>query len=64
MEFEDREGGVFIRHTITAGYHGIGKLLDPLLTLHFNDDFRKAMDEHVKTEFPRLRNLLHSEFSA
>lgn len=59
MEFDDREGGVFIRHIITAGYNGIGKLLDPLLKLHFSDDFRKAMDEHVKTEFPKLRDLLH-----
>ncbi len=61
MEFEDKDGGVFIRHVITAGYTGIGTLLDPLLKLHFSDDFQKAMDEHVKTEFPRLRNLLHSE---
>ena len=60
MEFEDNENGVLIKHTISAGYKGIGSLLDPLFKLHFNNDFRRAMDEHVKTEFPKLRDLLHS----
>lgn len=59
LEFEDKEGGVFIKHIITAGFNGIGKQFDPLLKLYFNDDFRKAMDEHVKTEFPKLKPILH-----
>jgi predicted secreted protein len=58
LELADRDGGVALRHTITAGYRGIGRVLDPLLRLYFSPAFATAMDEHVRTEFPLLRDLL------
>ena len=61
IKFEDNEGGVDIIHTITAGYRGIGKMLDPALGLFFSDDFKKEMDEHAQTEFLKLRDMLSSK---
>jgi hypothetical protein len=51
-------GGVDLRHTITAGWNGPGWLLDPLFRCYFTRGFAVAMDAHVHTEFPRLRDLL------
>ena len=31
LELADRGGGVDLRHTITAGFRGVGRILDPLL---------------------------------
>lgn len=59
VELADQERGVAIRHTITAGWTGLGRLLDPLFRLYFSSRFAAAMDEHVRTEFPLLRDRLH-----
>lgn len=60
MAFDDDEaGGVRIVHTLRAGYAGPGRVLDPLLRLHFTAEFERAMDAHVRTEFAKLRELLH-----
>jgi hypothetical protein len=59
LELADGDGGVDIRHTITAGWTGAGRLIDPLLRRYFTRSFAAAMDEHACTEFPRLRDLLH-----
>ncbi|HEU5474931.1 MAG TPA: hypothetical protein VFV67_30175 [Actinophytocola sp.] len=56
LELTDRDGAVAIRHTIRAGYTGVGRLLDPLLRLYFTAEFTRAMDDHVHTEFPLLRD--------
>lgn len=53
------ERGVSLRHTITAGWSGRGRLLDPLWRLYFSKSFAGAMDRHVHTEFPLMRDLLH-----
>ena len=58
LELADRDGGVLVRHTITAGYRGIGRMLDPLLRHYFSPAFAAAMDQHVRTEFPLLRDRL------
>ena len=58
LRFKDDARGVTISHTIAAGFAGPGRLLDPLLQLWFTPEFREAMDAHVRTEFPRLRDLL------
>ncbi|MCE9607626.1 MAG: hypothetical protein K8U03_22290 [Planctomycetia bacterium] len=60
MEFDDDPSGVTITHTIEAGFAGLGRVLDPLFRLYFSPRFAAAMDEHVRAEFPRLRDLLHS----
>lgn len=58
LELTDRDGGVGVRHTIRAGLSGVGRLLDPLLRRYFSPEFAAAMDQHVKTEFPLLRDRL------
>lgn len=55
----DGVDGVSIRHTITAGWRGPGRLLDPFLRLYFSPRFAAALDCHVRREFPRLRDHLH-----
>lgn len=50
--------GVSVRHTVTAGWPGVGRLLDPLLRLYFSPRFTADLDAHVRTEFPLLRDYL------
>lgn len=59
LEFTDRDDGVAIRHTTTAGWDGPGRLLDPLWRLYWSPRFATMLDQHVHTEFPRMRDLLH-----
>ncbi|HEU5073759.1 MAG TPA: hypothetical protein VFU02_06290 [Polyangiaceae bacterium] len=64
LELEDDDEGVTITHAIRAGFAGVGRILDPILRIYFSESFTRAMDEHVKTEFPKLRDLLHVGESA
>ena len=58
LDLDDYEGGVAITHTTLAGFRGAGRILDPLIRIFFPEKFTRALDEHVKTEFPLLRDLL------
>lgn len=58
LELTPVPGGVSVRHTITAGWPGIGRVLDPLLRLYFTPTFIAELDAHVRTEFPLLRDYL------
>jgi len=58
LTVEDIKDSVRITHTITAGFRGIGKALDPLFRLYLSEEFEKAMDEHARIEFPKLREIL------
>jgi Transglutaminase-like superfamily len=58
LDLTDHPGGVDVRHTITAGWCGLGRIADPALRLVFTRRFRAAMDAHVRTEFPLLRDRL------
>jgi hypothetical protein len=58
LERADRDGGVDLRHTITAGFRGVGRVLDPLFRRYFSAEFAAAMDEHARIEFPLLRDHL------
>jgi hypothetical protein len=58
LDLAHDDAGVAITHTIEAGFHSPGRLLDPILRLYLSQDFQRAMDEHVRTEFPKLRDLL------
>jgi hypothetical protein len=60
IELVDEQVGVRVTHVIEAGYAGIRRIFDPLFGLWFSGHFAADMDEHVKTEFPKLRDLLHS----
>jgi hypothetical protein len=61
LELDDRDGGVAVRHTIRAGFGGMGRVLDPLLRLYFSPAFAAAMDDHVRTEFAMLADRLGAE---
>jgi hypothetical protein len=50
---------VRVRHVITAGWTGRARALDVLWRLYLSPSFAGAMDRHVRTEFPLLRDLLH-----
>ena len=58
VELADHDGGVDLRHTITVGFRGVGRVLDPLFRLYFSAEFAAAMDEHARTAFPHLRDYL------
>jgi hypothetical protein len=58
LDLADDAAGVVITHTVEAGYRGLGRLLDRVLRLYLSRNFERALDEHVRTEFPMLRNLL------
>jgi len=60
LELTDQHADVAIHHTITAGWTGLGRVLDPLFRLYFSRRFAAAMDEHVRKEFPLLRDRLHA----
>jgi uncharacterized protein YndB with AHSA1/START domain len=59
LDLTDAGDRVSITHRIRAGWSGFGRVLDPLLRLYFTRGFAAAMDEHVRTEFQRLRERLH-----
>lgn len=59
LEFEDGAGGVTITQQTRAGFEGAGRVLDPLFRLYFSSSYQRALDEHARTEFPMLRDLLH-----
>ena len=59
LKLEDDKDGVMITHTISVGFRGVGRILDPLFGIFLSNDFREAMDEHAKTEFQKLRDVLH-----
>jgi len=52
------QDSVEIVHTITIGFNGAGRILDPLLKMVFSEDFEKALNEHARIEFHKLAELL------
>jgi hypothetical protein len=58
LAFEDSNDGVEIIHTITIGFNGVGRILDPLLKSYFSEDFEKELNQHAQTEFHKLANIL------
>lgn len=61
LELEPEADGVRVRHTVTAGWAGPGRVLDPLLRLYLSRSFAADLDRHVQTEFPLLRDQLRRE---
>ena len=59
LELVDDGKGVAITHAIRVGFNGMASLFDPIFRTYFSDEFQRAMDEHVKAEFPKLCDLLH-----
>jgi len=60
LELADNATGVSLVHTIRVGFKGVGAILDPVFRMYFSSGFERAMDEHVRIEFPRLRDMFSS----
>ncbi len=58
IETADGDGFTTLTHRIEAGFHGAGRILDPLLRGLFVRTHAAAMDEHARVEFPKLRDML------
>jgi hypothetical protein len=59
FEFEPQRGGVLIKHAVTAGFTGVGRILDPLFRFcFFTKRFAAALDQHMKDELLALRELI------
>ncbi len=61
LKLEDSADGVMITHSIEAGFKGTGRIFDFIFRYYLPHGFEDAMDEHVKIEFPKLRDLLHAD---
>ena len=60
LKLDDNNGGVKITHITEVGFRGVGKMLDQVLKIYFSRSFEKAMNEHVKVEFERFKELRHT----
>lgn len=60
LELRDEGDAVAVRHTLRIGSSGPGRVFDPLLRGFAGRRFAHDLDEHVRTEFPLLRDLLRS----
>ncbi|MGI6666568.1 MAG: hypothetical protein ACOX5Q_03790 [Bacillota bacterium] len=58
LTFEEGQNKVKVIHEITAGFSGIGKVLDAVFRVFLSKNVERAMDEHAKTEFPKLRAIV------
>jgi hypothetical protein len=54
LDLADTGSGVLVNHRGTAGFRGLGSLLDPLWRVAFTTSFARALDDHVHTEFGLL----------
>jgi hypothetical protein len=59
LDFDTDERGVWITHTLSVGWRGVGAVIDPLVRLYVSARFAAAMDEHVRTEFSKLSDFLN-----
>ena len=64
LRLKDDDTGVQIEQSIEAGFSGAASGLDPVFRLLFPPSFAAAKDEHVRTEFPKLRDFLHQKAGA
>lgn len=58
FDLADDPQGLTVTHTLRAGFSGWAAVFDRLVRLILNGAFERDMDEHVRTEFPRLQPLL------
>jgi hypothetical protein len=58
IEFIDTPKGVKINHELRLGFSGVGKILDPLISLYFTQSVADALEKHCLEEWPRLAKYL------
>jgi len=62
LRIAEDDDGATVTHIIRGGWPGgIGRLIDPLLRVYFSSRFDVMMDEHFRTEFSALPQVLESE---
>jgi hypothetical protein len=61
LALHDSDEGIKLKHELRIGYFGIGKLLDPFISLYFNKSFQKALTEHCEIEWFRRRQAIVNE---
>ncbi|MCL2372555.1 MAG: hypothetical protein FWC78_04040 [Defluviitaleaceae bacterium] len=59
LELNDSPNGVKLKHELRIGYSGMGKILDPIISLYFNKSYQAALDEHCKIEWDKLAAYLN-----
>lgn len=58
LNFVDNKDGVTITHTMSVGFKGLGRIIDPILSRYFSKSFEKEVEEHVQIEFHKLAEIL------
>jgi len=58
LEFADSPNGIKVTHTLAIGFQGFGRLLDPVLRLYFTPSYANDLEQHARTEFPKLGAML------
>lgn len=58
LKFQNTEDGVLITHSLSAGFSGLGKILDPIIRLYLSKKFEKELATHANMEFNMLSRLL------
>jgi hypothetical protein len=64
VELNDVDDGVIVTHTLDAGRRGFASVVNPVLRCYFTPQFAQDLDDHVRSEFPRLRDLLVGQRAA
>jgi hypothetical protein len=58
LKLSNTASGVNIIHTVSAGFHGVGSLLDVFLRFYLSSKFEQQMAAHAHIEFTKLRDIL------
>jgi len=58
LSLRDTDDGVSLKHELRIGYSGIGKILDPFISLYFSKSFQKALEKHCRIEWFKLAEYL------
>jgi hypothetical protein len=58
LDLAAHDDELVVTHTIRAGFTGAGRILDRLFRLYLSAHFAAALDQHVRAEFPLLRDHL------
>lgn len=58
ISFTKEGPNLIITHIIRAGFNGIGKVFDPILSIYLSRSFEKEMEEHAHYEFKKLAKMV------
>jgi hypothetical protein len=58
LDFEDNKDSVNIVHTLSIGFGGVGRFLDPILRVYFSAKFQRELESHAQVEFHKLADML------